>query len=60
MLKKLYLIKKIVDLNAKMFAKKIIVTLVFKIDGNSIYIKNILSKQNITVLLQIFIQRSEI
>lgn len=41
---------KIIDLNAKVFAEKIIIALVFEIDSGSIHIAITLINQNITVL----------
>lgn len=48
-------VKKIIDLNIEVFAKKIIVTLVFRINNSSIYIAMALINQDITVLFYIVI-----
>lgn len=51
---------KIIYLNTKISADKIMVGLVFKIDSNNIYIEIALIKQNIIVLLQTVILKSKI
>lgn len=42
---------KIIDINIKVFVKKIIVILVFKVDNSSIYMKIALINQDIIILL---------
>lgn len=51
---------KIIDLNAEMFIEKIILALVFKMNGGGIYMVITLMNYNTTVLLQIFILGFEI
>lgn len=51
---------KIIDLNAKVFTKKIIKALVFKIDCNGIYMAMFLLNQNIIVLFQLILLGFEI
>ena len=46
---------KIIDLDAEGFAEKIMVALIFKIDGSGIYTAITLMNQNTIVLLQIII-----
>lgn len=49
-----------INLDIKITFKKIIKALVFKIDGGDINAKNVLIKQNITILFQIFVLQFKI
>lgn len=52
--------KKIMNWDTELSAEKTIEALVFEIDGGSIFAEKNLTKQDITVLVQIFILGSEI
>ena len=51
---------KIIDLDAEVSAEKVMVALVFEIDGGNIHMAMILMNQDTTVLFQIIILASEI
>ena len=44
-----------IDLDAEVFAEKVIVALVFKINSGSIHTAIVLMNQNITILFQIIV-----
>lgn len=46
---------KIIDLNVEISAEKTIIALVFGIDDGNIYAKKVLTKEDITVLVQILV-----
>lgn len=57
---KIVFIAKIIDLKAEVSAKKVMVALVFKINGGGIYIAIALINQDTTMLFQIVVLMSEI
>ena len=51
---------KIIDLNTEISAEKVMMALIFEIDGGSIYIAMVLINQDTMVLFQIVVLTSEI
>ena len=59
-IKKIVSAIKIIDVDTKIFAKKIIVILIFEVNNNNIYIKIALINQNIIILFKIIILKLKI